>query len=45
VARRLRGERAAHQQADVERLGDLRFRCALVEDLLDAMVDSVKAVL
>ena len=38
-------QRAAHQQPDVERLRDLRLRRALVEDLLDAVVDSVEAVL
>jgi hypothetical protein len=45
VADGLDGERAAHQHADVQRLRDLGIRGALVEDLLDAVVDSVEAVL
>ena len=38
-------ERPAHQDADVDGLGDLGVRRALVEDLLDSMIDSVEAVL
>jgi hypothetical protein len=45
MAHRFGGERAPHQQSDVERLGDLGLGRALVEDLLDPMLDSVEAVL
>jgi hypothetical protein len=45
VADRLRRQRAAHQEPDVERFGDLLVGGAQVEDLLDAVVDSVEAVL
>jgi hypothetical protein len=38
-------QRAAHEQSDVEGLGDFRLAGALVEDLLDPMIDSVEAVL
>ena len=38
-------QRPPHEQPDVQRLADLHVRRALVEDLLDAVVDSVEAVL
>jgi hypothetical protein len=45
VSDRLHRERASHQDADIQRLGDLGVRRALVEDLLDAVIDSVETVL
>jgi hypothetical protein len=39
------GQGAAHEQADVQGLGDLRVGRTQVEDLLDSVIDSVEAVL
>jgi hypothetical protein len=45
VSDRFHGQRTAHQHADVEGLGNLFVRRSQVEDLLDAVIDSVEAVL
>lgn len=45
VAHRFGRQGSPHQQADVQRLRQLRVRPAQVEDLLDTMVNSVEAVL
>jgi hypothetical protein len=45
VPDRFHGERTTHEHADVQRLGDLGVSGALVEDLLDAVIDSVEAIL
>jgi len=45
VAHRLRREGAAHQQSHIQGLRQLGVAATQVEDLLDAMLNSVKAIL
>jgi hypothetical protein len=45
VADGLGCQRAAHQEPDIQGFGDLLVGRPQVEDLLDAVVDSVEAVL